>query len=326
MGDARGSSALPQEERLAEAGKSTAASSSSASSAAAAAAEAVRAAVMLRVEHAAGRAELAELSAALRDGSTALEDALARLRPDKRLVSVILSADRPMRVDSRDTLVRHYCGERVANAMFRVMRNRWYQISVTAWTALLAFVLPACFTGSVSPWIGLGVWVVHASLLLSCCALLFVRSLLRQIMSRFDFIFLAAHLGLVSTAGAALFVDPVAGCLWFLSASYILVMLCWDAMPRKSRMSAANYVLHCVVVSAMFAGMFFKEFATRVVEFALFDDIISVNARVYSSVFTYAVFGIKFAISALIFADNLIVLRGLRCVKVPSAGKCGPPA
>jgi hypothetical protein len=54
---------------------SAAAKSAAAAPAAAAAAEALRAAVMLWPEISAGRAELAELRAALCDGSTALEDA-----------------------------------------------------------------------------------------------------------------------------------------------------------------------------------------------------------------------------------------------------------
>ncbi len=177
-----------------------------------------------------------------------------------------------MRVDSRDTLVRHYCGERVANAMFRVM-----------------------------------VRAVHASLLLSACGLLLVRSLLIQIVSRFDLTLLAAHLGMVSTGHAVVLFNPVAGCLWLLSASYIIVMLMWDAMPRKSRMSAVNYVLHCVTVVSMLAGMYFDEFKTRAVEFVLFNDIVSVNARVNSSVFTYAVFGLKFAFTALILSLNKLI-------------------
>ena len=84
----------------------------------------MRAALYLLAADAEGREELAAFGERLRE-AVSVKSALEHVRPARVMVSVILSSEEPMLMDSRDTLSRRVGGVAFSNAMWQLSEPRY---------------------------------------------------------------------------------------------------------------------------------------------------------------------------------------------------------
>jgi hypothetical protein len=102
-----------------------------------------------------GRAALRAWATRLHAGSDVLAAA------EERTVSCILSAWRPVIVETRDNLSRRLAGPAFSNAFYRLSANPFFQVFFGMWTVLIAAVCPLCAVGVLSPQVALFVWTIE---------------------------------------------------------------------------------------------------------------------------------------------------------------------
>jgi hypothetical protein len=102
-----------------------------------------------------GRTELRALATRLGAGG----DLLAAV--SERSVIVILSAWRPVVLDTRDNLSRRLAGQAAADAVFRLAASSAFKLSFTFWTVLFGTACPLSAVGVLSAPAMLGIWTVE---------------------------------------------------------------------------------------------------------------------------------------------------------------------
>ncbi len=112
-----------------------------------------------------GRAALRAVAARLGAGG----DVLAAV--EERSVNVVLSAWRPIVVDTRDNLSRRLAGQAASDAMFRVAASPIFQLSFRFWTVLYALALPLSAVGVLSARAALCIWAVQFMFFITTWAL-----------------------------------------------------------------------------------------------------------------------------------------------------------
>jgi hypothetical protein len=267
-----------------------------------------------------GLVELEALQAALRGGEC-VEAALARVQAERRLVDVILSNHALLVVDGRDTVARRVLGEKRANTLFRAIMTPAFLTLVAVMSLACSIAFPASLLGKLNPRIVILLWFFEACVLASLGSSVFAIAILHQLLQRWLFWFLLAHLSVIALGGLFLFDDLFTGVMWALTFGTVFpVLLCFDSVPQKlPRTMALNYVLVLGAVVAAQGGLFFHKFSTHPVHFKLFDQVISVGDRVQASLFCFAVFLGRFAATSLFSPDCLVICRGLKSAKVPRA-------
>ena len=267
-----------------------------------------------------GLVELEALQAALRGGEC-VEAALARVQAERRLVDVILSNNALLVVDVRDTVARRVLGEKRAKTLFRAVMSPAFSTLVVVMSLACGVTFSAILIDKLDARVVIVIWFFEVCVLASIGSSIFAIAILHQLVQRWLFWFLLAHLLVVALGGLFLFDDRATGVIWALSFGTIFpVLLCFDSVPQKlPRLMALNYVLVLGTVVAAQGGLFFRKFRTHDVHFMLFDQVISVGDRVNASMVCFAVFIGRFAATSLFSPGYLAICRGLKSARVPHA-------
>jgi hypothetical protein len=93
-------------------------------------------------------------------------------------------------------------------------------------------------------------------------------------------------------------------------------LLFGDSVGRRSQVLVVLYGGFAFFGWALVSGLFFKSFSVRNAEFPMLNDVVSVNTRVLSSAVNLAVFLTRFAVTSIRSSGRLVLLPGLRNVKV----------
>jgi hypothetical protein len=95
-----------------------------------------------------------------------------------------------------------------------------------------------------------------------------------------------------------------------------LTLLFGDSVGRRSQLCVVLYGGFALFGWALVSGLFLKSFPVHDVEFPMLHDVVSVNTRVLSSAVNLAVFLTRFAVTTVRSSGRLVLLPGLRNVKV----------
>jgi hypothetical protein len=265
-----------------------------------------------------GREQVAALRRAL-IGTSSIKAALECKRPERRVVSVIVSSWAPSRVNSRDTLARRVGGEAWSRRMFWLSRsaafNGVYMITIVGEVLTGLFALG----GALDPLVALSIWPLCFFCLLVCVSAIFTIDIASRSLRTFDAMYLVGNILVVAVGGRALFEDARTGALWFLVwLQFLLVILC-DSIPKRTRWVSVMALVEAVGIAAAFAALYFQRVAIRDVTLRVLNDTISVNTRVQASMLNLFIFLLRVAIMTARHPDRLILLGGLRNVKVLSS-------
>ncbi len=276
----------------------------------------VRAALQELADDAEGREELAAFARALREEG-GVKAALERPRPQRKMVTVILSGEDPLRVDSRDTPARRLGGEVLADALFQVTKSTAFKACVLVVWIGLGVTATGAFLGALPAYLGLVLSIAAGGSLWLFGMTQFAVLVLRLLSRRFEFWYLAGNLAAVGAGGYAVFEEQAAGVLWLLLISIgPFLALCFDSVARRSRATTVLYVVGEIIAMFLLAGLFFRKFKVRTVRIRVFSGDVSVNDRVFSSLVCYSIFAARFLAKSIIAPTCLVILGDLRSVKV----------
>jgi hypothetical protein len=170
-----------------------------------AAGAALRAALREVAADAEGRLELAAFAAAVRGAGNVkekvLEEVLKWKAPERAMISVILSVEEPLRLDSRDTVARRLGGEAVSHAVFKLVRTALFKrVAQLAWIVSAA-TLPMCFFGILSPVVSIFLNLPHYLIAPVFGSAVYLYPVVQLLLKRFDVWFVAANMAvMVSSA------------------------------------------------------------------------------------------------------------------------------
>ena len=283
-------------------------------------ATAVRAALHAHGEDAEGRAELSRLRCALQ-ATGSVKAALDRLAPKRSLVSVVLACSKPLHLDSRDTVARWLVGERAADAVFRWASSRRGKVqSMLFWLALMVS-FPAVLFGRLDAHVGLAVWALNFAVISLHTSVGSLLPLVRLTLRSFDFWYLGVNLALVAVGAYLILEDQLSGLMVALVLGTLgPTVLLGDCLVRRSQLTTLGYSICLLLSIAGITGVFFRLIpGLREVTIRVLEDTVSVSDRVYSSGITFAVFVAGFLDRSLRYPDQLVILTGLRCVKMRRA-------
>jgi hypothetical protein len=283
-------------------------------------ATAVRAVLSALAEDDDGLAELRNLRSALL-ATDNIEAALGHMSTKRSLVNVVLARYEPVCLDTQDTVARRLFGARTANRVSRWTRSRGGRAaSLLCWIAL-GIVVPAVMFRWLDPAFGLAVWALNFAVTTLNLSARFLFPLLLLSLRSFDFWYLCFNLAFIAWGLFRIVDDKATG----LMAALVMctlgpIALLGDCLARRSRLLMLGYLVCLAITIVGISGVFFRLFpGIREVTFRLFEDTVSVSATVYSSGGTFAVFVASFIYCSLRYPDQLVLLTGMRCVKMRSA-------
>ena len=182
--------------------------------------------------------------------------------------------------------------------------------------AIYAVTFPMCLIGWVAGEIGVAAFLVQIAFLSVIVSTRFCIPVLKRLAMRFDFWFLLGHVAISGVGGFALFADALKGLQWLQFGVLSVLSIGWDSIPRRTRATTCMYVLGTLMTGALLMGLFFRRFPVLVVQIPVFNDAISVNDRVFSSALCFWIFLARFCVTSLVFPSHLVIMNGLRSVKV----------
>jgi hypothetical protein len=283
-------------------------------------ATAVLAAVRAHAEDAEGRAELYELrSALLMTGG--VKATLDRMSPERSLVSVVLARYEPLCLDSHDTVARRALGARWADASFRWARSRGGRsVSLLCWLAL-ALAFPGALFGLLDPYVGIAVLAFIFCDTTFKASVFYIFPLVRLCLLSFNFWYLCANLAMVAAGAYLIFEDRGTGVIVAMVLGTLgPTTVMGDCLVRRSRLSALMYSVSLLLSLTGSGGVFFRLFpGMHEVTIRVLAEPVSVSNLTCSAGIAFAVFLASFIHTSLRYPDRLVILTGLRCVKMRRA-------
>jgi hypothetical protein len=187
---------------------------------------------------------------------------------------------------------------------------------VLAWLVSV-ISLPMCFMSVISPYSCLILNVPLYVVAPVSSSAVYLYPVIKLLLRRFDLFFIGGNMLVMSFCGLVIFDDNITGGLWLGEMFLGLILLFGDSVGRRSRMTTVLYVVFSLFAWLLYGGLFFESFAVHDVEFPVLNDVVSIKTRAMSSSLNCAIFLTRFAATSIRSPWHLILLPGLRNVKVP---------